>query len=212
VHQIPNIISIIRILLVLPIVLALWSHEYPQALLLMFVAGVSDAIDGGLARRFDWTSELGRILDPLADKILVGVTIVVFTLQGQLPLWAALIVLSRDGLILLGAGAYRLLFEKVGFTPTFLSKANTAIQISTLLLLLLNLCEFGPLSRWAGAVVDPHLFYVLAVLGVASGADYVVTWGQRAWHQGFERGKPGNWSTKVDLERDSEATPRQTGK
>ncbi len=182
-HQIPNIISIIRILLVLPIALALWGHEYLQALLLMFVAGVSDAVDGGLARRFDWTSELGSILDPIADKLLVGVTIVVFTLQGQLPMWAAVIVLSRDALILLGAGAYRLLFEKVGFTPTFLSKANTAIQISTLLLLLLHLCDFEPLSRWAGAMVDPHLFYVLAVLGVASGADYVVTWGQRAWQQ-----------------------------
>jgi len=179
-HHIPNIISVIRILLVVPTAMALWNHQYQQALVLMFVAGVSDAVDGALARRFDWTSELGKALDPIADKLLVGVTIVVFTIQAHLPVWVALIVLSRDVIILVGAAAYRRWFERVGFNPTFLSKANTAFQIVTLLVLLVALCEFPTISAWADAVVDPHLFYVLAVLGVASGADYVVTWGQRA--------------------------------
>lgn len=181
-RHIPNLISVLRILLVIPAALALWRDQYPQALILMTVAGVSDAVDGGLARRCGWTSDLGRALDPIADKLLVGVMIVVFTLQGHLPLWVALIVVSRDLIILLGAAAYRYWFEKVGFTPTFLSKANTAIQIATLLLLLLALCDMGVISEWANGLLDPHLFYVLAVLGVASGADYVVTWGQRALH------------------------------
>jgi len=181
-RHIPNIISVLRILLVIPTALALWRDHYQQALILMSIAGVSDAIDGGLARRFGWMSDLGRALDPIADKLLVGTMIVVFAVQGHLPLWAAIIVISRDLIILIGAAAYRYWFEKVGFTPTFLSKANTAIQITTLLLLLLALCEVGVISDWAKAMVDPHLFYVLAVLGVASGADYVVTWGQRALH------------------------------
>lgn len=183
-HHIPNIISVIRILLVIPTALALWQHLYPQALVLMFVAGVSDAVDGAIARRFNWMSELGKALDPIADKLLVGVMILVFTVQEHLPLWVALIVLSRDFIILVGAAAYRRWFERVGFNPTFLSKANTAIQIVTLLLLLVALCEFETVSGWADAIVNPHLFYVLAVLGVASGADYVVTWGQRAWKTG----------------------------
>ncbi len=183
-HHIPNIISVIRILLVIPTAYALWQHMYQQALILMFIAGVSDAVDGALARRFHWMSELGKALDPIADKLLVGAMIVVFTVQEHLPLWVALIVLSRDFVILLGAAAYRRWFERVGFNPTFLSKANTAIQIVTLLLLLLALCDFDTLSGWASAIVDPHLFYVLAVLGVASGADYVVTWGQRGWKTG----------------------------
>jgi len=183
-HHIPNIISVIRILLVIPTAYALWQHMYPQALVLMFIAGVSDAVDGALARRFNWMSELGKALDPIADKLLVGVMIVVFTVQQHLPLWVALIVLSRDFIILLGAAAYRRWFERVGFNPTFLSKANTAIQIVALLLLLVALCDFETVSAWASAIVDPHLFYVLAVLGVASGADYVVTWGQRGWKTG----------------------------
>jgi len=183
-HHIPNIISVIRILLVIPTAYALWQNMYQQALVLMFIAGVSDAVDGALARRFNWMSELGKALDPIADKLLVGAMIIVFTVQEHLPLWVALIVLSRDFIILLGAAAYRRWFERVGFNPTFLSKANTAIQIVTLLLLLLALCEFDTLSAWASAAVDPHLFYVLAVLGVASGADYVVTWGQRGWKTG----------------------------
>jgi len=183
-HHIPNIISVIRILLVIPTAYALWQHMYPQALALMFIAGVSDAVDGALARRFNWMSELGKALDPIADKLLVGAMIIVFTIQEHLPLWVALIVLSRDFIILLGAAAYRRWFERVGFNPTFLSKANTAIQIVTLLLLLVALCDFDMLSQWASALVDPHLFYVLAVLGVASGADYVVTWGQRGWKTG----------------------------
>ena len=172
-RHIPNIISLLRILVVIPTALALWRDQYQQALILMSIAGVSDAIDGGLARRFGWQSDLGRALDPIADKLLVATMIVVFTIQGHLPLWAASIVISRDLIILIGAAAYRHWFERVGFTPTFLSKANTAMQIITLLLLLLALCEFGAISQWAIAAVDPHLFYVLAVLGVGSGADYI---------------------------------------
>lgn len=183
-RHIPNIISVIRILLVIPTAYALWQHHYTQALVLMSVAGVSDAIDGAIARRFNWMSELGKALDPIADKLLVGVMIVVFTLQGHLPLWVALIVLSRDVIILAGAAIYRRWFERVGFNPTFLSKINTAIQIVTLVLLLVALCDFSSVSEWAATVVDPHLFYVLAVLGVASGIDYVVTWGQRGLKTG----------------------------
>jgi len=183
-RHIPNIISVIRILLVIPTALALWQNHYTQALILMTVAGVSDAVDGAVARRFNWMSELGKALDPIADKLLVGVMIVVFTLQGHLPLWVALIVLSRDVIILAGAAIYRRWFERVGFNPTFLSKANTAIQIITLVLLLVALCDFSMISEWAAAAVDPHLFYVLAVLGVASGVDYVVTWGQRGLKTG----------------------------
>ncbi len=215
-HHIPNIISVIRILLVIPTALALWQNYYPQALVLMTVAGVSDAVDGALARRFNWMSELGKALDPIADKLLVGVMIVVFTLQGHLPLWVALIVLSRDVIILAGAAVYRRWFERVGFNPTFLSKANTALQIITLLLLLVAHCDFVQLSDWAEAIVDPHLFYVLAILGVASGVDYVVTWGQRGLKTGRSSAAevlahgPVEVHLSNALERRSKESPRFT--
>ncbi len=187
--QIPNVITVIRILLVVPTAWLLWETRFLDALILMSIAGASDALDGWLARRFHWTSRFGAAMDPVADKLLVAVLFVVFTIQGHIPLWVAIIVLTRDFIIMAGAGVYRLLFERISFEPTFVSKANTALQIIMLLMLLLSLCGFGWLSNLSGLLVDPFVFYILAVLGVSSGIDYVITWGQRAWKNGrLERG------------------------
>ncbi len=187
--QIPNIITVARIVLVVPTGWLLWETQYIDALILMSIAGASDALDGWLARRFRWTSKFGAAMDPVADKLLVAVLFVVFTIQGHIPLWVAIIVLTRDFVIMAGAGIYRLLFERISFEPTFVSKANTAMQIVMLLMLLLSLCGFGWLSELSGLLVDPYVFYILAVLGMSSGIDYVITWGQRAWKGGrLDRG------------------------
>ena len=185
-RHIPNAITVVRIVLILPTAWLLWIGDYVSALILMAVAGGSDGLDGALARRFGWTSEFGAYADPLADKLLVGVMFIVFVLQGHLPLWLAVIVIARDLIILLGALAYRLFFEKIDIDPTFISKANTVVQIAMLLLVIVRLIEFEPLSSVAAAVVDPWGFTLVAVLGVTSGIDYVVSWGHRAiksWKQ-----------------------------
>ena len=181
--QIPNIITVLRILLVLPTAWLLWHSRYSEAFVLAVIAGASDALDGFLARRFNWLSRFGAAMDPVADKLLVIVLFVVFTLQGHLPLWLAVLVIMRDVVILSGAGFYRLFFEPINFSPTFVSKANTALQLVTLGLLLFGLCEFGMVSELAMRVVNPFCFAALAVLGVWSGVDYVVTWGRRAVHR-----------------------------
>ncbi len=178
----PNAITLIRIMLVLPTAWLLWQQDYLTALVLMAIAGSSDALDGWLARRFHWQSRLGAALDPVADKLLVAVMFIVFTLQGQIPLLVALIVLGRDFVILSGAVVYRLLYGPYDLSPTFVSKANTAMQIVTVLLAMLELCDLGVVSVVAGQMLNPYCFYVLAVLGLVSGADYIVTWGRRAWH------------------------------
>ena len=183
VAQIPNIITIVRIFLVLPTAVLLWQNLYPEALVVMSIAGASDALDGWLARRYNWLSSFGAAMDPVADKLLVAVVFIIFVVQGHIPLWVAVIVLGRDAVIMTGAGVYRFLFESIEFAPTFISKANTATQIVMLLLLLFWLCGFGILSEIAHALVDPYCFYLLAVLGIASGLDYVVTWGRRAWRK-----------------------------
>ncbi len=188
---IPNAITVLRIVLVVPVAIWLWRGDYAGALVLTFIAGVSDALDGWLARRMNWTSQFGAGLDPVADKLLVAAMFVVFTLQGHIPLWVAVIVLCRDALILAGAGAYRLLFEPIEFAPTFVSKANTAMQIVTLLLLLVALCDFGRVSSIVGGWVDPNLFVALAVLGLVSGADYVKAWSGKAWAHGKARRNRG---------------------
>ncbi|MEE2784544.1 MAG: CDP-diacylglycerol--glycerol-3-phosphate 3-phosphatidyltransferase [Pseudomonadota bacterium] len=179
--QIPNAITILRILLVIPIGMLLWQNRHTEAFLLMLIAGISDAFDGYLARRFNWMSPLGAALDPLADKFLVACVFVVFTLQGHIPLWVAFIVLVRDFTIVAGAGVYKMLYEEVEIAPTFLSKANTATQIIVLMLILLSLLPFGEIGQMSYAVVDPYCFYLLAVLGLVSGVDYVFTWGSRAY-------------------------------
>lgn len=179
--QIPNLITVIRILLVAPTAWLLWYGAYREALVVMAIASASDALDGWMARQFGWLSNFGAAMDPVADKLLVGTLFVVFTLQGHIPLWVAVIVLGRDVVILGGAGIYRLLVGEIEFAPTMLSKANTAMQIVMLLALLGGLCEFGFVSSLAVQLVDPYCFWILAVLGVSSGLDYVVTWGLRAW-------------------------------
>ena len=185
--QLPNIITVGRIVLVFPTAWLLAEGRYVEGLVLMTVAGTSDALDGWLARRFSWTSRFGAAMDPVADKLLVAAMFIIFTVQGHVPLWVAAIVLARDAIIMAGAGLYRLLFETIDFAPTFVSKANTAMQIVTLLLVLLALCEFPVVSAVAWLVVDPWCFYLLALLGVSSGVDYVVTWGLRAWRHAERR-------------------------
>ena len=187
--QLPNLITALRMLLVLPAAWLLWLGRYPEALVVVGVAGASDALDGELARRFGWRSAFGSMMDPIADKLLVLVVFAIFTVQGHIPLWLALVVIGRDLVILTGAGIYRLMFREIELAPTLASKANTAMQILMLLLLLLGLCGFGALSEAALAIVDPWSFYLLAVLGFGSGVDYVITWSLKAWRN---RRQPGH--------------------
>ena len=182
-------ITVLRILLVAPTAWLLVEEQYVWALVVMALAGASDALDGWLARRFDWTSRMGAALDPVADKLLVAAMFIVFTVQGHIPLWVAGIVLGRDAVIMSGAGVYRLLYGPIQFSPTLVSKANTATQIIVVLLLLLGLCDFGWLSAIALSLVDPWCFYLLALLGLGSGLDYVFTWSLKALrHRAASRG------------------------
>jgi cardiolipin synthase (CMP-forming) len=192
-RYIPNAITVVRVLLVIPTAWCLIEEQYVEALVLMAVAGASDAVDGWLARRFDWVSWFGAALDPLADKILVGVLFVTLTVKGVLPLWVAGIAIGRDLVILVGATIYRLLFKHIEFAPTLLSKANTAMQIVVLLVLLLSLCRFEYVSAFAGSVADPYGFWLVSALAIVSGADYVIRWGRLAftkYHDEPRRGAP----------------------
>ncbi len=181
--NLPNVITVVRIVLVLPTAWLLWEARYVEALVLTSIAGASDALDGWLARRFDAVSRFGAALDPLADKILVAAIFVIFALQGHLPIWLAILILGRDLVIMSGAAVYRVWFGPIDFAPTYLSKANTAVQIAAALLLLVWLCNFGAFSAVLGVLLDPYGFYLLAVLAAGSGIDYVITWSLRAWRE-----------------------------
>ena len=126
---IPNLICIARIILVAPIVWALLDGQYGLALLLILIAGLSDALDGFLARRFDWRTRLGGLLDPAADKLLMLACFVTLTWMGWVPIWVTAIVIGRDIVIVGGTIFYQLRVAPVHGEPTKASKLNTVLQI-----------------------------------------------------------------------------------
>lgn len=173
--DIPNIISVLRIGMVLPVVAALMNQEFVLALLLYTIAGLSDGLDGYLAKRFNCASRLGSILDPLADKLLLVSTYLVLAWLGLLPVWLVAAVVLRDMLILVGAASYHLLIGEYEMEPTVISKINTFAQI---LLGVAAVFSAGVYSLPA-VLIDGMIWLVLATT-VVSGVDYVWTWGVRA--------------------------------
>jgi cardiolipin synthase len=118
VRHLPNLICVLRIALVWPVATALEAHQYLTALGLFVVAGLSDGVDGYLAKRFNWTSELGKFLDPLADKLLLVTVFVESAWLGLGPWWLTAAVVSRDVLIGLGAFVYRIWIGPLRGLPT----------------------------------------------------------------------------------------------
>ncbi len=180
---IPNLITLFRILLVIPLIGLLSCRHYGMVLGLFAIAGASDALDGFLARHFGWSSRLGALLDPLADKLLMVSSFVMMGLLGLLPLWLVSLVILRDIVIVSGATAYQFLVGRVEMEPTLISKANTALQV---LLVLLVLFSLGVQSLPDG-VIDGVILAV-AVTTLWSGFKYVWIWGWRA-----RRRRPNEW-------------------
>ncbi len=173
--DIPNLICVLRILLVAPTVAALLADRFGLALVLVIVAGFSDALDGFLAKRFDWRSRLGGILDPLADKLLLVSLYVTLAMLGSIPVWLAGVVLGRDVIIVAGAATYHAFFGPVQPEPSRASKLNTLAQLVCVVLVLLGSTTELPMATLisvAGAAV--------LVTGVVSGLDYVLRWTLRA--------------------------------
>ncbi len=131
---IPNMICVARIILVAPIVWSLLEERYALALGLILIAGLSDALDGYLARRFDWRTRLGGLLDPAADKFLMFAAFVTLAWIGLVPAWFSAIVVGRDVIIISGSIFYQLTVAPIHGEPTGASKLNTVFQILFVLL------------------------------------------------------------------------------
>jgi cardiolipin synthase len=174
-RDIPNLICVIRILLVIPIVVLLLRGEFATVLGLFVLAGASDGLDGFLARHFDWRSRLGAILDPLADKLLMVSTYASLGWLGLLPWWLVGMVLARDAVIISGALAYHRLCGEVEMEPTRISKANTLFQILLVLLVMVVQAGLGA----PGWVLDAMVI-IVAWTTLLSGGNYVWEWSSRA--------------------------------
>lgn len=171
----PNAISLLRIVLVLPVLWLILNEQFGWALALFFIAGFSDGLDGYLAVRFDWSTRLGGLLDPAADKLLITGMFVTLAYTGHIPVWLAAIVILRDVVIVCGALAYNYFVKPVPGEPTRVSKLNTALQM-LFVLFVLSRAGFG----WPDEITITILGASILITVVISGVDYVVSWAHRA--------------------------------
>ena len=175
--DIPNIITLLRFLLVPPLVLLLLNHQYGAALIVFAVAGFSDALDGYLAHHYGWSSRLGAIMDPLADKLLLVSSFVTLGWLGLIPFWLVALVILRDLVIVIGAMTYHWCVEYLDTAyPTLVSKMNTLAQIMLVLAVM-----FSESVQPVPAMWIEILLYSVLVTTIWSGLDYVWIWGRRAW-------------------------------
>jgi len=170
--HLPNLITFARIGLTPVLILLLREHNYAMALVVFVIAGVSDALDGWIAKHFELTTRLGAILDPLADKLLLVSAYVTLMLLDELPFWLVLCVVFRDVLIVGGYLVYTTVVGAVRMHPSLFSKANTLAQIGLVVLLL---------GQKALDLAYPTLtlgmIYVVLVTTVVSGVHYIWIWG-----------------------------------
>jgi cardiolipin synthase (CMP-forming) len=174
-RQIPNVISSIRILLVAPIAVALVSHHLMTTIALFGMAALSDAADGFLAKRYGWQSELGAVLDPAADKLLLATVFVALAYLRLVPLWLMAVAVVRDGIIVLGALLYRYYIGPLAARPSIVSKFNTLCQ-AAFIMAVVGREQFAVPPAW-GVMVLGALVFVTVVI---SGIDYILIYGRRA--------------------------------
>ena len=169
--SIPNIISIARLLLVPVIVYLIVTGEYHAAFWLFVIAGISDAVDGFIAKTFNSVTELGAYIDPLADKALLVSIYIALGVLGELPIWLVFLVVSRDIFIIGAVVLSWMLSRPVAMAPLMISKANTTGQI-VLVVLVLGELGFG----LAAENFRQALVFLVAGLTVLSALAYLVDW------------------------------------
>ncbi len=185
--NIPNLISIFRILLAIPVVFYLLQHNYTLAFSIFLLACVSDLIDGYIARRYQWVSQLGGWLDPVGDKILLNsVYFSLWSMGVIIPGWLLLCIIARDIMIVGGVFYYYYRIEKITAHPTLISKVNTLMQLVLVLFVLIHKSfpDYAPIG--ALKVIDITMLIVVG-LTLVSGAWYVVIGMQRMRRAVFVR-------------------------
>jgi cardiolipin synthase len=173
--NVPNVITVARMLLIPVIACLLVQKSYGWALAVFMAAAFSDFADGVIARHYRIVSEFGARLDPIADKLTMFTATVLLAWQGWLPLWLAAAIVVRDVIIAGGAIAYRIVVGHVDMQPTWLSKINTALEFAALAGLLAHAAALIDGSAW----LQP-LFVLVCLAVTLSGAQYVWVWGRKA--------------------------------
>ncbi|MDD5712162.1 MAG: CDP-alcohol phosphatidyltransferase family protein [Smithellaceae bacterium] len=168
--NIPNLLTLTRIILVPVIVIFLMQGEFVSALIATTVSGATDALDGFLARALNQQTLLGAYLDPLADKALITSCFLTLSILGAIPGWLAVIVISRDAVILVGVGILTVMSVTYEVKPFFVSKVTTALQILTVFVILLFLSVKVPVDHF----LISWLYGLTALFSIISGLSYMV--------------------------------------
>lgn len=168
---IPNLITVFRLVIVPFVILAILQQQWGTAFALFVIAGVSDGLDGWIARRFDMRSELGAVIDPLADKALLVSIYVTLAIVGTLPSWLVVLVVSRDALIVLAFMVSWIMARPMAVKPIFISKVNTALLIGFAAVVLGSSTFAIPLGP-----LDDIAMYVIAGLSVWTAGVYLLMW------------------------------------
>lgn len=165
--SVPNIITIIRILLTPLFVILLLRDLYTMALIVFALAGISDGLDGFIARYFNQRTSLGAWLDPMADKLLLVSAFVALAILSVIPPWMAVVVIARDVIISLGIAVLTLTEKEYEVRPSIVSKCTTTAQIITVMLSL-----FDPARTTLPGLHLPIL-WMTAILTILSGLHYI---------------------------------------
>ncbi len=174
--NIPNLLTLGRILLTPVIVYFILVGHPLEALVFMAVAGLTDMLDGAIAKHFNMQTKVGAYLDPVADKLMLVSTIVCLFYMNEVPLFVFLAVVFRDAIIIGGAALYELVTRRLSMEPTFLSKITTTVQIFYVLLAILHM-GYG----FSGEIMLATNWITFAIT-VTSGLQYMVLWTLKAVH------------------------------
>ncbi|MFO8165922.1 MAG: CDP-alcohol phosphatidyltransferase family protein [Thermodesulfobacteriota bacterium] len=163
---IPNLLTVLRVLLVPIFIIYIINDRAMGSLIIFLIASISDALDGFIARIFHQKSDLGAHLDPLADKILLISAYITLAVLKMIPPWLAILIISRDVIILLGVLVLYINRRPVKVHPSLLSKSTTCLQIGTILMILSSgYISIEPIKIYA--------FWFTAGLTIASGLQYI---------------------------------------
>ena len=166
--NIPNILTVARILLTPLFVILLIKNLFAHALIVFTLAGISDGLDGFIARYFNQRTVMGSYLDPIADKFLLSAAFITLAILTIIPAWLTVIVISRDILILVGIAVFAITNIKVNIKPSIVSKFTTAVQLGTIFIVLLGF--YFP----AVVIAEPPALWITAGFTILSGLHYML--------------------------------------
>lgn len=174
---VPNLLTLARIGLVPWLVVLLQNQQFTLSLIVFIVAGLTDALDGFIAKRFNAETYLGSLLDPLADKGLLVCSYIMLSVMELIPFWLMVVVVFRDVIIVGGYLLMVLFFGSVKMAPLAVSKINTFMQITYIVLVLGSLA-----AQYDFSAIQPILSYIVLLTSVVSGLAYVYIWSIKATH------------------------------